>query len=256
MKISIITVNYNNDRLLEETILSVIQQTYTDYEYHIIDGGSTDSSVDTIKRYEQYITSWVSEKDNGIYDAMNKGIERAEGEYCLFLNSGDSFFNADVLREVQSLLLSDFNCGNANLVYPHSESTWQAPPQIDKMFFLQRFSVCHQSLFIRTALLKERKYCTTYKIVADYEQLFYETVVNNRTYNKLNLTICNYKMDGVSAQTDRSDNEKIKVIQRFKYKGWIEKDPLDELISKLKVGTKKYNLVLKGVKIFLSLFKN
>ena len=88
-KLSIITVNLNNAAGLQKTIESVINQTFTDYEFIIIDGGSTDSSLEIIKQYANKITYWVSEPDNGIYNGMNKGIGQADGEYCFFLNSGD-----------------------------------------------------------------------------------------------------------------------------------------------------------------------
>ena len=96
--ISIITVNYNNCQGLERTVNSVARQTYTDVEYIVVDGGSTDKSVDIIKQNENIISFWVSEKDNGIYNAMNKGVSFSHGEYLLFLNSGDYFADKEVLE--------------------------------------------------------------------------------------------------------------------------------------------------------------
>lgn len=89
MKLSIITINLNNSRGLHKTIESVVNQKYSDYEYIVVDGGSDDGSVELINNYSSQISCWVSEPDNGIYQAMNKGIKKAKGEYCLFLNSGD-----------------------------------------------------------------------------------------------------------------------------------------------------------------------
>ena len=89
MKLSVITINFNNRDGLRKTIESVVNQTYNDFEYIIIDGGSTDGSVDVIKEYADRIDYWVSEPDKGIYNAMNKGIDVAKGEYCIFMNSGD-----------------------------------------------------------------------------------------------------------------------------------------------------------------------
>ena len=100
MKFSIITVNYNNKEGLRNTIESVIHQTYRDFEYIVIDGGSTDGSVDILKKYDQQINYWVSEKDSGIYNAMNKGISKAHGEYLNFMNSGDCFYALDNLERV------------------------------------------------------------------------------------------------------------------------------------------------------------
>ena len=100
MKYSIITVNYNNKEGLRRTIESVIHQTFHDYEFIIIDGGSTDGSMDVLKEYDAQINYWVSEPDSGIYNAMNKGIAKAKGEYLNFMNSGDCFYTADVLEKV------------------------------------------------------------------------------------------------------------------------------------------------------------
>ena len=100
-KYSIITINYNNAEGLRRTIKSVVSQTFVDYEYVIIDGGSTDGSVDVIKEYENKISYWVSEKDGGIYNAMNKGVKVAHGEYLIFMNSGDIFYSDSVLSDVR-----------------------------------------------------------------------------------------------------------------------------------------------------------
>ena len=98
--ISVVTVSYNAVDTIERTILSVLNQTYSDIEYIIIDGGSTDGTVDLIKKYADKITYWVSEPDQGIYDAMNKGIDVATGEWINFMNSGDSFYRQDVLSSL------------------------------------------------------------------------------------------------------------------------------------------------------------
>lgn len=98
MKLSIITINYDNKEGLLKTILSVVNQINHDYEYIIIDGGSNDGSVDIIKDYADKIDYWVSSKDKGIYNAMNKGIDVAKGEYCIFMNSGDTFYDSNTLK--------------------------------------------------------------------------------------------------------------------------------------------------------------
>jgi glycosyltransferase involved in cell wall biosynthesis len=103
IKLSIITINYNNRDGLEKTIRSVIDQRFTDFEFIVIDGGSTDGSVDNIRKYENKINYWCSEKDAGIYNAQNKGIKKAKGEYCLFLNSGDFLYNEDVLNKIKKI---------------------------------------------------------------------------------------------------------------------------------------------------------
>ena len=100
MKLSIITINYNNKNGLQKTIDSVISQTFKDFEWIIIDGGSTDGSKELIEKYSQHITYWVSEPDKGIYNAMNKGIKVAKGEYLFFLNSGDYLVQPNTINQI------------------------------------------------------------------------------------------------------------------------------------------------------------
>jgi putative colanic acid biosynthesis glycosyltransferase len=252
MKISIITVNYNNDFSLENTISSVIKQYFLDYEYIVIDGGSNDNSVEIIKKYASKITYWISEKDNGIYHAMNKGIAQASGEYILFLNAGDIFADTTVLQKIEPYLTADFVCGNALLKYQTKTVLWEAPSFINKMFFLQRQSVCHQSLFIKTSLLKQRKYDETLRIVADYEQFFFETVVNQRTYRKADITISIYGCDGISSNHKKSDAEKRSVLEKFRTSSYIEADELQELVNTLKIGTSKYKLALLFMRLIIN----
>lgn len=243
MKYSIITVNYNNVADLERTICSVRNQSCKDYEYIVIDGGSTDDSVELIRRYEPDINYWVSERDRGIYDAMNKGIAMAKGDYCLFLNAGDTFFNDNVLENASGLLDNDIVCGNAMLTTGRNQM-WTAPDVVDEQFWRQRNSICHQSVFIRTSLLKNNPYDTSLKIVSDYKFFFYELVVEKRSYSHIDLTICNYGCDGVSANHEKSDAEKKRVIDDFVREGFIEEDPLVLNAKRLKVGSRRYNLAL------------
>ena len=101
---SIITITYNAVRLVEQTLLNVLSQSYPNIEYIVIDGGSTDGTVDIIKRYESGLAYWVSEPDKGIYDAMNKGLQKATGDYVWFINAGDSLCSSDTVQSVVSRL--------------------------------------------------------------------------------------------------------------------------------------------------------
>lgn len=243
MKYSIITVNFNNSDELAKTLASVKSQSCRDFEYIVIDGGSTDGSADIIRANEQFIDYWISERDKGIYDGMNKGIAVAKGDYCLFLNSGDTFYDDDVLGKVSDLLTDDIVCGDAMLTYGRNQK-WTAPDFVDEQFWRQRNSICHQSVFIRTSLLNENPYDTTLRIVSDYKFFFYELVVEKKSYRHINLTICNYGCDGVSANHEKSDAEKKGVIDEFTRKGFIEEDPLVRNAKRLKVGSRRYRLAL------------
>lgn len=243
MKYSIITVNFNNAAELAKTVLSVRNQSCKDYEYIVIDGGSTDGSVEVIRSNESGIDYWVSERDRGIYDGMNKGIAVANGEYCLFLNSGDTFYDDNVLKNASGLLDMDFVCGNAMLTEGRNQM-WIAPDVVDGLFWRQRNSICHQSVFIRTSLLKETPYDTSLKIVSDYKFFFYELVVMKRSYRHIDMTICNYGCNGISADHEKSDAEKKSVIDEFVRLGYIDEDPLVKNAKRLKVGSRRYKLAL------------
>ena len=121
--ISVVTVSYNAVSVIEQTIFSVINQTYPNVEYIIIDGGSTDGTVDIIKKYADKITYWVSEPDKGIYDAMNKGIELATGEWINFMNAGDSFYSFSILELIfgQTIFSNDIIYGDTLFLAPRSE---------------------------------------------------------------------------------------------------------------------------------------
>ena len=160
MKFSVITINYNNKEGLLRTIKSVINQTYQDFEYIVIDGGSTDGSVDILKRYDRNITYWVSEKDNGIYNGMNKGIAIAKGDYLNFMNSGDTFYDENVLQHLADKQFSqDLIVGRD---YHYNAKTQQGfatilPPRISMLtFFIQ--TLPHQSTFFKRELFNKSLY--------------------------------------------------------------------------------------------------
>lgn len=166
MRYSIITINYNDKEGLKRTVVSVLNQTHTDYEFIIIDGGSTDGSVDVIQKYEDDITYWVSEKDNGIYHAMNKGVAKAQGEYCIFMNSGDCFHSSNVLESV-SKYQEDIICGKmlkGKTISPsgHNKSTIS-------LVDLMRGSLPHQAMFIKRELMIKHPYDENYKILSDWK---------------------------------------------------------------------------------------
>lgn len=161
--ISVITVCYNAAETIEETIQSVLEQTYADIEYIIIDGGSTDGTVEIIRKYAGRLAYWVSEPDKGIYDAMNKGIAAATGEYINFMNAGDTFHNEKVVEEVFSRDYPE----SCSVIYGKTQrsyrwGTYIKTPRQDRLDF------CHQSTFIKTAVHKKIPFDLSYKICADH----------------------------------------------------------------------------------------
>ena len=177
--ISVVTVSYNAVSTIEQTILSVINQTYPHIEYIIIDGGSTDGTVDIIKKYADKIAYWVSEPDKGIYDAMNKGGLKATGDFIQFLNAGDWFENEYVIEKI---LNKSSTTNNVSIIYGKTMKifekycTIELPPMLSKI--KSRLPFCHQSSFIKLELLQMHPYNTNYKLVAD-DEFFYSMYMNN-----------------------------------------------------------------------------
>jgi glycosyltransferase involved in cell wall biosynthesis len=200
-KISIITINLNNKAGLEKTIMSVIGQTYTDFEYMVIDGGSEDGSVEVITQNQDKITQWISEKDTGIYNAMNKGINMAKGEYCLFLNSGDYLYTPEVLKDVFSLpyaqdiiygdMMIDRDIGE--LEYGHSPN----PLTFEGMI---AGTLWHPVSFIKKSLFgKYGMYNEELKIVADYEFFLKVLFIHNVSYKYVHIPISVFKTNGIGS---------------------------------------------------------
>ena len=170
-RVTIVTVTYNADAHLEETILSIISQDYSDLEYIIIDGGSTDKTLDIIKKYRSKISYWVSESDNGIYDAMNKGATQASGEWINFMNVGDGFIDEQSVSNVINALPggTELVYGNTQLVNAKGGNVGAVIGQDVHTFLWKGIGFNHNSLFCKTALMKEHPFNTYYKIVADSE---------------------------------------------------------------------------------------
>jgi glycosyltransferase involved in cell wall biosynthesis len=167
--VTIVTVVFNDVKNLEKTMLSVLDQTFLDFEYIVIDGGSTDGTVDIIKKYAHRLAFWVSEKDKGIYDAMNKAIEKAQGSWINFMNSGDYFFDNTVLENIFStskydgvdVLYGGF-IGNFN-----GRSVLCSAPLNVKANFWKGMPICHNSTFVRTHIMQQFKFDTNFKVSAD-----------------------------------------------------------------------------------------
>lgn len=181
MKLSIITINHNNCAGLSRTMDSITRQTTKDFEWILIDGASTDGSADLIRQYEQHITYWVSEPDKGIYNAMNKGLCQAHGDYCLFLNSGDWLAQDDTIEQILPILSGDIFVARS-LYHNGQQITGKSRFLSQESFALStlaRESLPHQSTFIRTALLCQAGgYDESYRLLADWA-FFLQTALNN-----------------------------------------------------------------------------
>ncbi len=214
MKLSIITVNLNNKDGLQKTIDSVLSQTYKDFEWIVIDGGSTDGSKELIEKFSNHISYWVSEPDKGIYNGMNKGIRVAKGDYLLFLNSGDVLYDNNVLFNIFKISReSDFILGqverqdNHHLLRKYNEN-----------IFLQLYNdtLNHQGSFIKRSLFEGREYDESLRIVSDWK-FWLETIIqDNASYEIVNTIVSMQDMTGISStDTVALQKEHQLVFNRF-----------------------------------------
>ena len=196
MKLSIITVNFNHKEGLRNTINSVIsQKDFVDYEFIVIDGGSSDGSKEVIVENANRINYWVSEKDGGIYNGMNKGIKVAKGEYLIFMNSGDTFYDDHVLADVFSYgSEADFIVGN-HIV---GQDVHFSPEEVTCRYMF-RTALYHQATFIKASNFKDQLYDERFKIVADWAHMFRCLIIDNASYQHVNVIVCRCEDGGISA---------------------------------------------------------
>jgi glycosyltransferase involved in cell wall biosynthesis len=200
MILSIITINLNNRAGLEKTIQSVTGQSFSEFEYIIIDGGSTDGSVDIIKEYKERITYWISEKDKGIYNAMNKGILKANGDYCLFINSGDFFIKSTILNEMINYINGeDILYGNGFFEAKNNTLDKLECPEKLTLGFFTMFCLLHPCTLVKLSLFdKYGLYNESNKIVSDLEFFVKTTIINNVKAKLIPLEVAIAEDNGIS----------------------------------------------------------
>jgi glycosyltransferase involved in cell wall biosynthesis len=219
--VTVVTVVFNGAKNLEETIKSVLNQTYRNVEYIIMDGGSTDGTVDIIKKYQDQLAYWISAPDKGIYDAMNKSIDKATGEWINFMNCGDRFASLDVLEIFTKKYDADILYGDAIIQYTNFETTFKKYP-LNTIWKHSPF--CHQACFVKTSLMKEYKYNLKYKIGADHE-IFYRAYMEGKRFHELPITICYF--DGTEGTTKKRiitairDKKDIALAHQFSIIKWF-----------------------------------
>ena len=200
MLISIITINYNNKLGLERTLKSVRNQTYTGFEHIVIDGNSNDGSKDLLNSYKDKFSYCVSETDEGIYNAMNKGIKEAKGDYLFFLNSGDDLLDAKSLEKVAKHLTGeDLIYFNINVVEKDVVTEKVIPTNLS-FFYLHNDTIPHQSLFLKRNLFnKIGLYDENFTIISDWKFILEALLKHNVSYKHINDVISNFYMGGVSS---------------------------------------------------------
>ena len=204
--LSIITINYNNVDGLKKTADSVIRQRFNNFEWIVIDGGSTDGSVSIIEQSARYISYWVSEPDNGIYNAMNKGIDAASGEYLLFLNSGDCLYNDRVLEECFPIEhKADIVYGDMAFSYKDHVVVHRYPDTLSFKFFLNG-SLGHPSSFIMRSILRDEHYNEQLRIASDLE-FWIKTALRNGSFRHINKVVSIFDTTGISSTNQVLDRE-------------------------------------------------
>ena len=216
MKVSIITVNYNNIEGLRRTLESVAIQKSDDYELVIVDGNSSDGAKDMIEDYaENHVnTKWVSEPDRGIYSAMNKGVKMSEGDYCIFMNSGDCFNDENSLIESMSYLDGETEIVSGAARFDKCERKAPKPEDLSLTFFV-RESMNHQSTYIKRTLLLDFPYNEKRKIVGDSEFFFQTMLLKNASYKQIPVCVSYCEAAGVSGDLSKSIEERMVAIKEL-----------------------------------------
>lgn len=240
-KISIITINRNDAQGLKRTIESVLCQTYTNYEYIVIDGASTDSSPQLVEQYRENLSYALSEPDTGIYNAMNKGIKQAAGDYCYFLNAGDTLASKDTLNLVfgSQSYNAPFICGHQINLIKDTQQRANAKNKRLTLFDFYCGTIKHQATFIRQDLFKTYGlYDENLKIISDWK-FFLETIgLNNEQPVYVDVDIVHFLWEGISTnpkwitlhneerqqvldelipKTVQEDYEQLKYLSNYKY---------------------------------------
>ena len=204
MKLSVITINLNNIQGLEKTMKSIFTQSFTDFEFLVIDGGSTDGSVEVIERNSDRINYWVSEPDKGIYNAMNKAIVRSRGEYCYFLNSGDYLVSDDVFAKIfdtdchESFICGNFTCDCKGI--QQTDTSYRNRDWSFSLYDIFSGFLAHQAFFIRKDMFdKYGLYDERLRIMSDWKLFFIAIGLHHEQVMYKDVNISVYDMDGLSS---------------------------------------------------------
>lgn len=253
LKISIITINYNNSEGLKETIQSVLNQDYPYIEYIVIDGGSTDGSKEVIASYKNQIHYWVTEPDKGIYNAMNKGIKAASGDYLLFLNSGDFLIDEQVIKGAVAMGMRE-DLVSGNMIFHERNENWCPPDSLTFKTFYEG-TIPHPTTFIKRSLFdKVGLYNESNSVVSDWEFFLLATCKFNCSYRHIDHYITRFLCDGLSSDPknmERITSERSKVLNTY-FSLFLEDY---KAYAALSAEMKKINYFIKSRRFLKRLFK-
>lgn len=247
IKISVITVCKNAVGSIEDTIKSVINQSYKNVEHIVIDGASTDGTVNVLDSYKEKLTYILSEPDNGIYDAMNKGINKADGDFLIFLNANDTFYNDNVLENVACFLSLNpevnLAFGNVNYIDESKVSSEiKVYDDVKNIFYFSKNNICHQSIFYNKKLFeKYGLYSNQYEIYSDWDFNTNCLVKNKEACLYLDLCISNFQLGGKSSDPKcfKLYNEEKNIIVKNYYKNISLFICIDSFLKKILTKTYK-----------------
>lgn len=216
-KLSIITITYNAEKTLEQTLKSVYEQDYNEIEHIIVDGKSTDNTLGLIHKYQTNKTKWISEPDNGLYDAMNKGIKMATGDYLCFLNAGDSFFANDTVKEIMNpanslpqspdIIYGETAIVDINGTFLHMRRL-ETPRYLNWESFKKGMVVCHQAFIVKREQVVT--YDTSYKFSSDFDWCI-RIMKRSSNFHNTHEVLINYLNEGVTTA-----NRKASLIERYR----------------------------------------
>ncbi len=215
-RLSIITINFNNLDGLRKTFDSVVLQTFDDFEWIVIDGGSTDGCREFIEQHSEHFSYWCSEPDNGIYNAINKGIAHAKGEYLQFLHSGDCLYEPDTLKKVfREKHDGDILYGDAICIYPDGSILDKKYPETVSLNYFKHDVINHQASFFRHEVFDGHPYNEGYRIASDWAYCF-EAVCRGLEFKHLNQTIVTYDNGGISSKwTEQHIKEREDILDKY-----------------------------------------
>ncbi len=211
--VSIVTVVFNGEDFIEETIKSVLSQTYQNIEYIIVDGGSTDGTIDIIKKYEDKISHWISEPEKGIYDAMNKGIDLANGEWCNFLNAGDSFVDEKVLEQIFTKNINDSTLIYGDIIAVKEDGMHLPVSAVDLVndsSIKKGMKVCHQAIFYHKNIMEN--YDSELRLKSEWKHLVHMTRHKLFKPMKFNFPFVYYSVGGIGAQQIQLNHSEYKKV--------------------------------------------
>lgn len=203
MRLSIVTINYNNLAGLQKTVDSVLSQSFEDYEWIVIDGGSNDGSKELLKKNQEHFAYWCSEPDNGIYNAINKGLTHATGDYIQFLNSGDWLYDSTSIEKAFAQIDGKYDIYYGDMVQVNGGGKYNPityPDELGFLFFPYN-NICHQATFYKGSLFENNPYDESFSIVSDWAMNL-KLLFEGRTFKHLNQFVAYYDNQGKSSEAD------------------------------------------------------